>query len=428
MLKRSLLFFCVTGLAGRVLADTRPITLEAAIERAMHQNASVQSAESEVRASEAQYKRSSSTFLPKIGAESRYEYIDSPFQMQRGATSDLFLEWNLFNGFRDWYDRKAKGWELDRAKAARQQQDALLAADVEAKFYKILAAIESVKAYREALQRNDSQQEAAKRRRGAGLASDADILEFDLYTTELQSGLSHFKSELIAYEAQFRELLGEEDASVDFEPDAKLIHFHLDNNLGELKQRGLTENQSLLAARFEVEQAKANTKVAAGGYLPELGIKATYGSRGIVDTEVTPETTIVGTARWEFFSGFDTTRARAEARAKTDLALAKLKQHELAIMTSVESAFAALKAIQDHVDIEGENKVKAKKFFDVVTGEYKRGVKNSADLKSAAQVFLEVNLRDIQYRADFFEQKAVLEKAIGGPVKISRGSLSGHTD
>jgi len=94
----------------------------------------------------------------------------------------------------------------------------------------------------------------------------------------------------------------------------------------------------------------------------------------------------------------------------------------------IETAYARLKAVQDRVDLETDNKIKAQKFFDTVAGEYKRGVKNSNDMRSASQTLLQVILRDIQYRADFFEQKALLEKALGGEVKILKGSLSGHSD
>jgi outer membrane protein TolC len=422
------ILFLTSFIPGLVFADVKSITLNEAISLALGENLQIKTSEREVDAAESRLSRTSSYFLPKIGAESRYEYLDSPYQRQRGATSNLFAELNVFNGFRDWYDRKAKSLEYDQAKIGREKQKLFTKAEVEAKFYKLLSIVESVKAYEEAVKRNDAQKESARRRGGAGLASTADVLEFDLYQSELQAELASFSSELKQAQAEFREIIGQTNDDLQFLPKGNLTHYHVDDTLKSLKDRVPKESQSLISARSAVEQAEANKKVAYGGYLPRLDIKATYGSRGINETEVSPETTIMGVARWEFFSGFDTYNAGNEASAQAAKAEAVLRQTELSTSAQVETAFTKLKAIQDRVDIEAENKVKALKFFDVVASEYKRGVKNSTDMRAAAVLLLQVMVRDIKYRAEFFEQKALLEKAVGGEIKISKGSLSGHVD
>lgn len=409
-------------------ADVKSISLDEAIKMALGENLQVKATEKEAEAAEARLNRTQSYFFPKVGAESRYELIDSSFQRQSGATANIFLEWNLYNGSRDWFDRKAKSIERDQAQIARNKQKLITKTDVEAKFHKLLAQIESIKSYDDSLKRNEVQKEAAKRRRSAGLSTDADVLEFDLYHSELQAEMTKVEGELKQAQSELRELLGQKDSEIEYVPQGKLIHYHVDETLLDLKKRLQVESQTLSAARYAVEQAEANKKVALGGYLPQLNITASYGSRGINDTQVAPETMLVGTARWEFFSGFDTVHAQHESTAITEKAKSELQFAELSMNAQLETAFARLKAIQDRVDIETNNKAKAQKFFDTVAAEYKRGVKNSTDMRSASQTLLEVNLRDIQYRAEFFEQKALLEKALGGEIKISRGSLSGHTD
>lgn len=409
-------------------SEIKQITLEQAIETALQKNLEIKTSERDVEAARAKMSRTTSYFLPHLGAESRYEYFESSFQKQRGATSNLFLEWNVFNGFRDWYDRKAKNYALDQSEVKNEKQKLFTKADTEAKFYRLLAISESIKAYEDAIIRNESQKGSARKRRGVGLASDADLLEFDLYQVELQAEISRLKSELRTAQAEFREVLGETDSSIEFTPNGKLTHYHVDDSLEDLKKRIPKESQSLIAARSAVEQADANKKVAFGGYLPQVDLKATYGSQGINETSVAPETAIMGVARWEFFSGLDTSYAQSEASALAAKAQADLRRLELSTITQLESAFAKLQAVQERVDIEAENKIKARRFFDAVAGEYKRGVKNSADMRAAAQMLLQVLLRDVQYRADFFEQKAILEKSIGGTIKISKGSESGHTD
>jgi len=415
-------------ISGVAPADVRGLTLDEAIQMALGENLQVKSSEKELDAAEARFNRTTSYFLPKIGAETRYELFDSSFQRQSGGTANLFLEWNVYNGSRDWFDRKAKSIERDQARIGKEKQRILTKAEVESKFHKLLSIIESIKTFEASMKRNDVQKEAAKRRRAAGLSTDADVLEFDLYHSELQAEMSKIESELKQAQAELRELLGQKNPEIEYLPQGKLIHYHIDESLADLKKRIQSESQTLAAARYAVEQAEANKKVALGGYLPQLGLKASYGSRGLNDTQVAPETMFVGTARWEFFSGFDTVYAQNVSSAMAAKAEASLKLVELSINSQLETAYARLKAVQDRVDLETSNKIKALKFFDTVAGEYKRGVKNSNDMRSASQTLLQVILRDIQYRAEFFEQKALLEKALGGEIKILKGSLSGHSD
>jgi len=42
-----------------------------------------------------------SAFYPKFGIESRYEHFNSTSNSEYGSTANAYLEWNLFNGFRD---------------------------------------------------------------------------------------------------------------------------------------------------------------------------------------------------------------------------------------------------------------------------------------------------------------------------------------
>lgn len=413
---------------GKSYAEVRSLTLDEALQMAMGENLQIKSAEKEHEASEARLNRTSSNFLPKLGAETRYEFIDSSFQQQRGGTANLFLEWNVYNGSRDWFDRKAKAIEWDQARLGKEKQKVLIKTEVEAKFHKLLSLVESIKTYEDGMKRNNLQKEAAQRRRAAGLATDADVLEFDLYHAELQADMSAVESGLRQTQAELRELLGQTNPEIEYLPQGRLIHYHVEESLADLKKRLHQESQTLISARYSVEQAEANKRVALGGYLPQISFKATYGSRGLDDTQVAPETMLVGIAKWELFSGFDTIYAQNESLAMTAKAEALLKQTELAMQAQIETAYSRLRAVQDRVDLETNNKIKAQRFFDTVASEYKRGVKDSNDLRSASQTLIQVILRDIQYRAEFFEQKAVLEKALGGVLKIQKGSLSGHSD
>ncbi|MFN7454810.1 MAG: hypothetical protein ACK5RO_09155, partial [Pseudobdellovibrionaceae bacterium] len=52
-------------------------------------------------------------------------------------------------------------------------------------------------------------------------------------------------------------------------------------------------------------------------------------------------------------------------------------------------------------------------FLKAVQEEYRRGVKNSADLKDALEMSLETQIGRSQLRADYFEARAELQDILG---------------
>ena len=50
--------------------------------------------------------------------------------------------------------------------------------------------------------------------------------------------------------------------------------------------------------------------------------------------------------------------------------------------------------------------------------EYRRGVKNSADVKVAAELLFETRARRESYKYDFLKERVDLERAIGKPIAV----------
>ena len=66
---------------------------------------------------------------------------------------------------------------------------------IETKFSKALYLQESIKLYSTALEQNKTFAQMAKKKKTSGLASDADVIEFDLNEAILRSDLEEIKSE-----------------------------------------------------------------------------------------------------------------------------------------------------------------------------------------------------------------------------------------
>ena len=154
-------------------------------------------------------------------------------------------------------------------------------------------------------------------------------------------------------------------------------------------------------------------KSARAGWLPSVDIETRYGrlSQDIMDTAPAFEGTLL--FKWEVFSGFDTTAKIAEATARTSRLENEFKQRLLTTMTDAEVNYLKLNSIQERVHVELDNENRAARFYNAVTDEYKRGLKNGSDLKNAEAALLEARIRSTDFKYAFIDTKNKLERGVG---------------
>ncbi len=131
--------------------------------------------------------------------------------------------------------------------------------------------------------------------------------------------------------------------------------------------------------------------------------------------------------KFELFSGFDYSAQRAEAEAKRLKLEASLKQELLSARTLVESAYWKFNATEARVHLEEQNVERANRYYKSILSDYKRGVKNSVDMRVAADTLLDAMVRREAYKYELVAQKADLERALGGPVETElKSGAEGH--
>ena len=422
MIKAIWVLFFSLLLAGQTFARPVPLNLEAAVAKAYSANLDLQTLKKQVEVERAGEAKARSVFYPKLGLETRYESFSSAYIRQSGSTSGAFLEWNVFNGFQDRFVLQAQGLAKQGSELRLAKFEQSLSWEVGLSFYRLLAAQEKINLFEQALLRNAQQKEMARKRKAAGLVSAADVLELDLFESSLRSQRLTHASDFREAQAALRRILGDEEQS-DFIPEGKLTHYHLDESLAEVLGRLNAGNVAISTGKLEVARAESMAKNVNGGFLPKLDLRATYGSRGLEDTLTAPETMLMGVAKWELFSGFDTLAARREAAARVAQAEASLSANSIRARSEAEGAFTRLRSLQEQVDFEVKSKDQALKYYSAVSDEYRRGIKNSSDLRGASGQVLEEELRDINHRLEFFEQKVRVEMAMGGPLKLSLGGV-----
>lgn len=148
-----------------------------------------------------------------------------------------------------------------------------------------------------------------------------------------------------------------------------------------------------------------------------MNLKATHGSLGIRETPDSPESTLGITARWELFSGFESSNNRKVASAQLVKAKAELNSNRIIALSRAEQLKNQLKSISTRIDFEQKNQKQIEKFLKAVQEEYKRGFKNSNDLKSAFELVLDTQVNRAILRADYFQSRAELQELLGIELK-----------
>jgi outer membrane protein TolC len=398
-------------------ADKR-VTLQDAKKYAVENNFEIQALRKEVEETTAGLRRTHSAFYPKFGIAAG---LDTQNGGSQGRTVEVgygYLKYNVFNGFQDLYRSDAAGAKAKRAEIKLDKASFRIGLEVEKAFHYYLYKKGALALKKNGIELNAKHMQMAKQRRASGLTADSDVMEFDIREAILKSDMLVLEQELVQARADLKRLLGEEIGGV-IEPAGALQHQHIVGSLNDYASKIGENSEAVLLASQDAAEASAESKLERGGWYPSVDIGAHAGYLPL-DLQQVGTGALVGgqiIAKWDLFSGFETMWANREAIAKRERSEAALKNALLRAVNSADVAYREIKSLQARVDLEEENAVRADKYYRSVVSEYRRGVKNSADVRVAAEMLYDAHLRREQYKFEFLSDRIDLEIALGVPVK-----------
>jgi outer membrane protein len=358
----------------------------------------------------AMQRASNSRFMPKAGVESRYETFDSTFERVKGGTASAFAEWNLFNGFKDVQNRKSLIADSSAVEVDKNIFEKNFKWLAMAKYTRAQIMQENVETYKRVIQSNLKNLQTIRIRKSSGRLSDADYLEFQLFDSKLKQDLIALETEASAALADLEAFSGIKSIS-QLSTQLKPAQLKLENiKMHEVLDSSQSQQYK---NQLKVESAEARQKLATGGFLPEVNLRASYGSNGLRETSIAPESSFALVARWELFSGFETYNNRQIAAAQLAKARAELENNRIQYLSQAEQLRKKLKSIWSRLEFEEKNQKNIDLFLKTVQEEYQRGVKNSNDLKSALELVLETQLNRASLRSDYFTSRAALQEILG---------------
>jgi len=419
------------------LTAARKISLAEAIRVALENNPENHMALARVMQAEAAIQQANAAFYPALGFYTEYTHADAPSvylfkkidqrelppdanfnypgeldNFESGVTGRL----NLFNGGRDYLNRRMARTGLTISQLDRESVENGLIASVIGAYYDVLAAGEFIRISRESVATVQKELEMMRVRLRGGSALKSDVLS-------LEARLAQSQEELVQSRNRYQTALTALATLLGIDPNAKLVPEQPDGlpaaSLPQAYDRGidyaLARRPDLKQVRANVEKAAMAVDAARSGYLPRVDVQAKYYlDDESMDYDTDRENWMTAVIlNWDLFTGFSTRAAVDMASARLAETLAADRNARLSARMDVKTAYQNLEAAGARLEAARQSAASAEESLGLVLKQFEGG---SATITRYLQAELDRNRARIRATAAYYDrQKALAEigRAVG---------------
>lgn len=427
MQKNNFTLLCLARLvfatfAGNLVAEEVPqekIDLGTAKKYAVTHNYGITALRHEMDEIKSRGERTRSPFLPKFGVAGGVEAQNSTQSSEAVPVAYAYGSYNLFNGYRDTYRKDISRDELEKAKINLANAEFLVGLEVEEVFHAYLFKRDLIELKDNEIALNEVHQKLVRQTQLRGANSETDVMEFQLKDSTLKSELVALKQELEDARSNLKRLLGEEIGG-NIQPVGKMQHQHIKGSLMEALAKIQSSSQTVKSKATELSIAKTESKIANARWLPEINLEARAGYLNLSERPDgnIPQAAIALVAKMDLYTGGDTHWESKEKLASALKVESQLKDEINDSIRKVEVGYRNLKVIETRADLERDNASFAKRYYNSVLSEYKRGAKNSSDLSNASEKLSQTQARKLSLEFDFIRERIAVEKNLGSTLAI----------
>jgi outer membrane protein TolC len=352
-------------------------------------------------------------FSPEIGAEGNWRYNQESEKL-RDLSYYAYGKWNVFRGFSD-FKRWSAAQDLNRTaqiKADRVVREVHLT--LRKAYIDVHLTQSLIELTQEHFQLSESQIQMARKKISGGLATEADLYDFNIHQTALKSDKELQQIELAEKWQNLEQIVGQAlDRTRSLStPEPLEIP---DSPTEDWVTSALSTSDTMLNAQIAESHASADKWGAFGQLMPTADLEVKYGKLFESDFGESRKDSwaIVGTVSIPIFDGF---KRLNEARAKSydlDQARVESRRAQLQVTNSTNLLVQKVQSLTTRIALE-ENRLKqSQKYYEITLSEYRRGVKNSPDLASASDRLFDTKQAVIQLRRDLDSAKVDLLIATG---------------
>ena len=426
----------VLGVAAPALAQA-PLTLADAIARARDRNPDAGIAAAAERAAAQRVTQARAGYLPRVDVSESWQrsnqpvFVFSSLLAQRQFTADDFalpalnhpdpldnfrsavmVEQSLFNAATR-ASVSAAGIGQEMAKAQRMMVDHDLAVSVTSAYGRVLLAAAAVRSAAAAVERARADRELAGNRRDAGVVTDSDVLQLDVFLSRAQEQQIRAASDERIARAQLNQLMGDPlDSPFILAPSAAAPAIdHTD--LAALQAEAIENRPDVKLAVLQEQLAGASQSAARAAFLPHASAQGGWEFNGGAWNARASSWMVGAVARFNLFNGFADKARLAEAREQTTRRAREREKAETAARLDVFTAVARLEAARASEVVGRAAVEQARESQRITRDRYEAGLADVASLLRSAEAVVQAETQQTAAQVAVLTETAALERTLG---------------
>ena len=303
----------------------------------------------------------------------------------------------------------------DMAKAGKQQVDQDLTAAVTEAFGRVLTAAAAVRVTAAAIESARADRELAGNRRDAGRATDADVLQLDVYVARTREQQVQAAADERIARARLNQLMGEPLTTVfALDPAPPVLAIDAGDTAG-LEEEALKNRPEIALAAMQQALAAAAVDEARAAFMPQVAAQGGWELNGGAWNSRSSSWAAGAVARINLFHGFADRARLAEAREQaTRRALEKSKAESLARL-DVQIALARLEAARASEAVGRAAVDQARESRRIIRDRYESSLTDAATLQHAAEAVQGAEAQQITAQVNVLTATAAVQRALGRP-------------
>jgi len=438
MTRRPAICLLVAGLwLAAPAAAQIPLTLTEAIARARAQNPDAGSTAAAAREAAQRITQARAGYLPQVDVVESWQrgnqpvFVFSSLLAQRQFTaadfalgalnhpdavdnfrSAVMVEQSLFDGATS-ANVAAAGIAYEMATARRTMVDHDLAASVTNAYGRVLVAAAAGQSAAAAAETARADRELAGNRRDAGLVTDADVLQLDVYVSRTREQQIRAASDERIARAQLNQLMGGplgEAFVLDRSPAAAAIDA---TDLASLEAEALRNRPDVKVAALQEQLAGATETAARAAFLPQVSAQGGWELNGGAWSTRTSSWVVGAVARINVFHGFADKARLVEAREQARRRALEREKSETAARLDVHIAVARLDAARASEAIGRAAVEQARESRRIIRDRYEAGLTDVASLLRAAEAVVQAETQQTAAQVAGLTETAALDRTLG---------------
>lgn len=445
MVRRFTFLLLVLAAAAATSVPARaqaPLSVADAVARARARNPGARAAASLATEAEARVRQARAGYLPRLDVSESWQRGNQPvfvfsslLSQRRFEAADFALdalnhpdatanfragvtiEQPIFNAAARAATAAARA-ASDIAALGVTQADRDLAVTVTSAYGRVLLASARAQAAAAAVASAGADRARAAARRDAGLVTDADVLQLDMYLSRARASEIEARADERIARADLNAVMGEPlDSAFALAPlGSSLAPVAIDViDVPALEAEALAARTEVQAAIQYERLAEAAGASARAAFLPEVSAHGGWEVNG-GEFQTRASSWIAGiTARVNVFNGFADRARLAEARAEAGRRAIERERVETAVRLDVRTAAARVASARARIDTAQAALAQAREARRIIRDRYENGLAGIADLLGAARSEEEAATMRLSAEIDLAVAAASLHRALGRP-------------